>query len=73
MAPGDQVVIFDGGKTPFIFRNAVNEDGEHSNTWKLLGDCFLLGWMYGDYFGHTVVDEMPPKPKDNEDAAGPER
>jgi hypothetical protein len=59
MEPDDQVVIFDGGITPFILRKVVSEDGEQSDTWQLVGDCFLLGWMKGDYFGHTVVDEIP--------------
>jgi hypothetical protein len=70
MKPGDQVVIFDGGTTPFILRKVVSEDGEPDGTWQLVGDCFLLGWMHGDYFGYTVVDEMPPSTEDGEQDAG---
>jgi hypothetical protein len=62
MEPDDQVVIFDGGATPFILRNVKSEDGNPGDTWQLVGDCFLLGWMHGDYFGHTVVDELPFEP-----------
>jgi hypothetical protein len=59
MQPGDCVVIFDGGKTPFILRKHPGSDDEHGLMWNLVGQCFLLDWMDGNYFGHTVVDEMP--------------
>jgi hypothetical protein len=59
MKPDDQVVIFDGGATPLILRNVKSEDESPGDTLQLVGDCFLLGWMHGDYFGHTVVDELP--------------
>lgn len=61
MAPGDQVVIFDGAQTPFVLRKAASDDTTTSDRWQIVGDCFLLGWMQGDYFGHTVVDERPRK------------
>jgi hypothetical protein len=61
MQPDDQVVIFDGGVTPIILRKLPSEDGGASKKWQLVGDCLLLGWMDGDYFGHTVVDELPAK------------
>jgi hypothetical protein len=67
MKPDDLVVIFDGGKTPFVLRNVVFANGEPGDTWQLVGDCFLTGWMHGDYCGHTVVDEMPPHTEDNRD------
>jgi hypothetical protein len=59
MQPGDCVVIFDGGETPFILRKHPGSDEEHGLMWSLVGQCFLLDWMDGNYFGHTVVDEMP--------------
>jgi hypothetical protein len=59
MEPDDQVVTFDGGATPYILRKVVTEDGNGDERWQLVGDCFLLGWMKGDYFGHTVVNEIP--------------
>jgi hypothetical protein len=37
--------------------------------WRLL----LLGWMHGDYFGHTVVDKMPSEAQDSEEEHGDER
>jgi hypothetical protein len=67
MKPDDLVVIFDGGKTPFVLRNVVSKKRKRGDTWQLVGECFLLGWMHGDYFGHTVVDEMPPKTEDDSD------
>jgi hypothetical protein len=67
MEPDDQIVIFDGGTTPFVLRNVVSRNGEPGDTWQIVGDCFLLGWMRGDYFGHTVVDEMPPENEDDSD------
>jgi hypothetical protein len=65
----DLVVLFDGGTTPFILRNVEAGDGEPGDTWQLVGDCFPLGWMHGDYFGHAVVDEMPQETEN--DAKGP--
>ncbi|OAL02907.1 hypothetical protein IQ06DRAFT_345885 [Phaeosphaeriaceae sp. SRC1lsM3a] len=49
----DRVVIFDGAETPFLLRRATTESGEEA--WRLVGDCYLEGWMIGDYFGCTVV------------------
>jgi hypothetical protein len=68
MQPGDCVVIFDGGETPFILRKHPGSDDEHGSMWNLVGQCFLLDWMDGNYFGHTVVDEVPksePSPEEN--------
>jgi hypothetical protein len=59
MQPDDQVVIFDGGATPFILRRVDNQNGGSSHKWQLVGDCYLLGWMGGNYFGYQVVDELP--------------
>jgi hypothetical protein len=67
MKPDDQVVIFDGGTTPFILRNVGSKKRKSGDTWQLVGDCFLLGWMHGDYFGHTVIDEAPPKTQDDKE------
>jgi hypothetical protein len=53
---GDKVVIFDGGKTPFLLREA----GHHGDVkkYKLVGDCYVDGWMNGKYFGHEIVDDV---------------
>ncbi|KAH6016862.1 hypothetical protein HBI82_109820 [Parastagonospora nodorum] len=49
MKEQDQVVIFDGAETPFLLRGVtVNE----TEAWKLVGDCYLDGWMDGGYNGH---------------------
>lgn len=46
---GDQVVIFDGAEVPFVLR-------KHGADWKILGQCYLHGWMDGNYFGHAIID-----------------
>jgi hypothetical protein len=68
----DLVFLFDGGTTPFILRNVEAGDGEPGDTWQLVGDCFPLGWMHGDYFGHTVVDEMPRETENDVKGSGDE-
>jgi hypothetical protein len=70
MKPDDQVVIFDGGATPFIIRKMRTEEGGSSDKWQLVGDCYLLGWMDGNFFGHTVVDELPSSSTCDSPAAG---
>jgi hypothetical protein len=62
--PGDQVVVFDGAANPVLLRRAATKDG--IDHWHLVGECYLLGWMHGDYFGHTVVDELPSDSSDSE-------
>ncbi|KAF3002659.1 hypothetical protein E8E13_009519 [Curvularia kusanoi] len=61
---GDEVVIFDGDVTPFIIRKVEAEDGTWSGNYRLVSDCYLHGWMNGDYFGHQVKDseEIPHAP-----------
>jgi hypothetical protein len=41
---GDRVVIFDGAETPFILRQANDETKR--KAWRLIGDCYLEGWMF---------------------------
>jgi hypothetical protein len=76
MEPGDQVVIFGGCVSPFIIRKSVdqrkNNGTETGERWKLIGDCYLLGWMHGDYFGHPVVDELPSQQEQDEHFAEPD-
>ena len=68
MQPGDCIVIFDGGKTPFIIRKHASTAGGFEPMWRLVGDCFLLDWMDGNCFGHTVVDKMSGLEAGNDDA-----
>jgi hypothetical protein len=42
MQEGDEVVIFDGADTPFVLR----ADKSGYDRWKLVGECYLDGWMY---------------------------
>jgi len=51
----DLVVIFDGGHVPFVLRQAHDSIDVR---WKLLGECYVDGWMDGSYYGHEVVDDI---------------
>jgi hypothetical protein len=53
---GDKVVIFDRGETPFILRHAGLVDG--MDSWRLISDCYVKGWMDGDYCGYKVIHGM---------------
>ncbi|KEY71266.1 hypothetical protein S7711_02372 [Stachybotrys chartarum IBT 7711] len=44
---GDKVVIFQGGKTPYMVRDA-------SQGYELVGETYLHGVMYGEYMTETV-------------------
>jgi hypothetical protein len=41
--PGDQIVVLDGARSPFVLRNL-----EDSTDYALLGDSFVLGLMHED-------------------------
>jgi hypothetical protein len=49
MNPQDRIVIFDGAETPYVLR-------PYGNDYKVVGPCFVYGWMDGDYFGHAIID-----------------
>jgi hypothetical protein len=53
---GDRVVIFDGTQTPFVLRSASTSASEQE--WTMVGDCYLDGWMDGNYAGHSIKDEL---------------
>jgi hypothetical protein len=53
---GDRIVIFDRGETRFILWQAGVVDGVDS--WRLVSDCYVGGWMDGNYFGHQVLDHL---------------
>jgi hypothetical protein len=52
---GDVVVIFDGSEVPFVIRKTLHDDDVR---WKLVGECYVDGWMDGSYSGHDVVDDV---------------
>lgn len=53
---GDDVVIFDGGTTPFVLRGLGSDGSGGEKSWLLVGDCYLDGWMDGRYAGFEVGD-----------------
>lgn len=55
--PGDVVVIFDGAMTPFLIRKEKNRHDLHTGRYTIVSDSYLHGWMYGNYFDHTVLEE----------------
>lgn len=57
LLPGDLIAIFDGAKTPFLIRKEHDPHGVHTGRYTIVSDCYLHGWMYGDYFGHTILEE----------------
>lgn len=45
---GDVVVILDGGNVPYLLRATTEKTtGLEGGCWKLVGECFLEGFMYG--------------------------
>lgn len=42
---GDEIVLFEGGRLPFMLRRS-----EKSQNWELLGDCYVHGMMSGELF-----------------------
>ena len=54
--PGDRVVVFDGDTTPFVLRGAGSSGEGEAELWSVVGDCWVYGFMAGDYDGHTVVN-----------------
>lgn len=64
MQPGDVIAIFDGASTPFVLRQwntngstDLGLDKDCTPRYKIVGDCYLHGWMDGNLCGHEVVDE----------------
>jgi hypothetical protein len=60
MKPQDRIVIFDGAETPYVLR-------PYGNDYKVVGPCFVHGWMDGDYFGHAVLDPFSSPQKEGVD------
>lgn len=46
---GDHVFIFRGARSPYLMRpNSSLEDGAISGLYKLVGNCYVRGWMHGE-------------------------
>ena len=48
---GDKICVVIGGSTPFLLRANIdhaNHDETAEKRWKLVGDCFVHGLMYGE-------------------------
>jgi hypothetical protein len=57
MRDADRVVIFDGAETPFLLRRAT--DKTNVESWRLIGDCYLEGWMFGRSDAVGQIDSQP--------------
>lgn len=62
LRPGDLLVIFDGDTTPFLIREDRDNNGVWTGRYNIVGDCYLHGWMGGNYFGHTIIDSPGESP-----------
>lgn len=49
MRPGDEVVVFSGDTTPFLLRNEESGHAEREEAYKIVSDCYVFGWMYGEF------------------------
>ncbi|KAK0646815.1 heterokaryon incompatibility protein-domain-containing protein [Cercophora newfieldiana] len=47
-AVGDVVCVVPGAKVPFLLRKNEREGNKGVETWRLIGECYLDGIMYGD-------------------------
>jgi hypothetical protein len=54
--PGDQIVVLDGARSPFVLRAL-----EHSSDYALLGDSFVLGLMHGEVREMDARGELEPR------------
>lgn len=53
-APGDFIVIFEGGQLPFVIRREVSGLQE----WKMVGRCYVHGIMHGSAFDESLCQEI---------------
>jgi hypothetical protein len=51
--PDDSIVIFKGGKVPFVVRK--HEDGCH---WRLIGEAYVHGIMFGEAWDESKCEEL---------------
>jgi hypothetical protein len=55
LRPTDEVWILEGGRTPFVLRK--RDDG---GTYRLVGEAFVHGMMYGELATPDLLDRMGP-------------
>ncbi|KAJ3521508.1 hypothetical protein NM208_g13259 [Fusarium decemcellulare] len=49
---GDFIFVFPGAKVPFVLRPSEN------GSFKLIGECYLHGWMYGEAIKQDIKKEV---------------
>lgn len=49
---GDSVVILDGASVPYLLR--PTEAGPACSTFELVGECYLMGVMNGEFFDEQI-------------------
>ena len=59
---GDVVCILHGSAVPVVLRE-VPEDMSTDGSWIVVGQCYLDGWMYGDYPLPEFWDEFENSPR----------
>lgn len=45
---GDVVAIFHGSKMPCLLRKVESSEANSDAEYKILGQCYLSGWMFGN-------------------------
>jgi hypothetical protein len=74
LQPGDEVVVFDGDYMPFLLREQCGTRAPHaplrtsvprygqrgttSESCKIVGHCYLHGWMYGTFPDKAVAGDQ---------------
>lgn len=55
---GDGVAILSGGSTPFVLRESIfSGQGTTKSRWRIVGDCYVHGWMDGEMVTDENVEE----------------
>ncbi|KAI1748690.1 heterokaryon incompatibility protein-domain-containing protein [Xylaria castorea] len=52
-AVGDQILLFEGGKMPFVARSIPNKNG-----YELIGPSYVHGIMYGEAWDHASTQDI---------------
>ncbi|KAI0864887.1 heterokaryon incompatibility protein-domain-containing protein [Xylaria cubensis] len=54
-AIGDQILLFQGGKMPFVARSTPHEN---TGGYKLIGPSYVHGIMYGEAWDHALAQDI---------------